>query len=86
MSHVDARQQTSERILKAVKKKSLKGYEANTVLIVEFESLHVESQADREALDKFAKDRLLPLAQRFQGLYLVSDTGAVSLSYDLAAT
>jgi len=80
--HDEVLQQTSKRILAAVQRKSVMRYEPKTSLIVEFEDAHIQSAADRDALDQFARSELLSAASNFDTLYLVSDRERLALRYD----
>jgi hypothetical protein len=80
--HEDVLRQTLQRILEAVQRKSVMRYEPKTSLIVEFEDTYIQSAADRDALDQFARSELLSAASNFDTLYLVSDRERLALRYD----
>lgn len=75
--------QTFEAIQAAVRRKSRMRYESDTSLIVEFEDNHIHSESDRRALDEFARSTLVPGAQHFVALYLVSGREGLAFKYDI---
>ncbi len=67
----DGLQAEMENILTAVQMKSTMRYESKTSLIVEFEDQYISRAV--EALNRFARTRLLPILTTFEKLYLVSE-------------
>lgn len=79
--HDKVLQQTFQHILAGVRRKCVMRYESKTSLIVEFEDSFIQSAADRDALDRFARCDLVPVASNFDALYLVSDRQRLALRF-----
>jgi hypothetical protein len=83
VDHSDAVETIFCQIRAAVETKATKVYPPSTVLIVEFQGIHLQQANDQAALDALAKSTLSGLASRFSELALIDEIPRFGFRYPI---